>query len=94
MSCGLCRENTEGEYSGLEHEVVPDVVESLKVCVPPIFKPLISCKTLFARPWRRATPFPRTTQLSRRIGARSCIAFWTDIVMILLERSEQMLPGI
>ena len=26
-----CRENTEGEYSGLEHEVVPDVVESLKV---------------------------------------------------------------
>ncbi len=32
-----CRENTEGEYSGLEHEVVPDVVESLKVrmcCTP------------------------------------------------------------
>ena len=27
------RENTEGEYSGLEHEVVPDVVESLKVRV-------------------------------------------------------------
>lgn len=26
-----CRENTEGEYSGLEHEVVPGVVESLKV---------------------------------------------------------------
>lgn len=26
-----CRENTEGEYSGLEHEVVPDVIESLKV---------------------------------------------------------------
>lgn len=25
------RENTEGEYSGLEHEVVEDVVESLKV---------------------------------------------------------------
>ena len=25
------RENTEGEYSGLEHEVVPDVVESLKI---------------------------------------------------------------
>lgn len=27
----LYRENTEGEYSGLEHEVVPDVVESLKI---------------------------------------------------------------
>jgi hypothetical protein len=26
------RENTEGEYSGLEHEVVKGVVESLKVC--------------------------------------------------------------
>lgn len=25
------RENTEGEYSGLEHEIVPGVVESLKV---------------------------------------------------------------
>ena len=30
MLC-TCRENTEGEYSGLEHEVVPGVVESLKV---------------------------------------------------------------
>jgi isocitrate dehydrogenase (NAD+) len=31
------RENTEGEYSGLEHEVIPGVVESLKVqsaCAP------------------------------------------------------------
>ena len=27
----VVRENTEGEYSGLEHEVVPAVVESLKV---------------------------------------------------------------
>jgi isocitrate dehydrogenase (NAD+) len=27
----LIRENTEGEYSGLEHETVPGVVESLKV---------------------------------------------------------------
>ncbi len=29
--CPGCRENTEGEYSGLEHEVIPGVVESLKV---------------------------------------------------------------
>uniref|UniRef100_A0A2P2KBV1 Uncharacterized protein MANES_02G112500 n=1 Tax=Rhizophora mucronata TaxID=61149 RepID=A0A2P2KBV1_RHIMU len=27
----VIRENTEGEYSGLEHDVVPGVVESLKV---------------------------------------------------------------
>lgn len=25
------RENTEGEYSGLEHQVVPGVVENLKI---------------------------------------------------------------
>lgn len=31
LATNSCRENTEGEYSGLEHEVVPDVVESLKV---------------------------------------------------------------
>ncbi|KAG8662862.1 isocitrate dehydrogenase [NAD] regulatory subunit 1, mitochondrial isoform X2 [Manihot esculenta] len=28
----VIRENTEGEYAGLEHEVVPGVVESLKFC--------------------------------------------------------------
>eukprot|EP01018_Ginkgo_biloba_P001257 Gb_09174 [translate_table: standard] len=33
VSIVVIRENTEGEYSGLEHEVVPGVVESLKVCV-------------------------------------------------------------
>src|SRR5437868_7165503 len=27
----IIRENTEGEYSGIEHEVVPGVVESLKI---------------------------------------------------------------
>ena len=27
----LMRENTEGEYSGLEHETVPGIVESIKV---------------------------------------------------------------
>ncbi|PIO77010.1 dehydrogenase, isocitrate/isopropylmalate family [Teladorsagia circumcincta] len=28
----IIRENTEGEYSGLEHETTPGIVESLKVC--------------------------------------------------------------
>src|SRR5207237_5514024 len=27
----IVRENTEGEYSGIEHEVVPGVMESLKI---------------------------------------------------------------
>ena len=29
----IIRENTEGEYSGMEHEVAPGVTESLKVRV-------------------------------------------------------------
>ncbi len=37
------RENTEGEYSGLEHEVVPGVVESLKARRRP-------CPAALARP--------------------------------------------
>ena len=31
VDLAVVRENTEGEYSGLEHEVAPGVVESLKV---------------------------------------------------------------
>ncbi|KAJ6365920.1 hypothetical protein OIU77_002476 [Salix suchowensis] len=34
-------ENTEGEYAGLEHEVVPGVVESLKV-TPNLYGNLIA----------------------------------------------------
>lgn len=31
----LIRENTEGEYSGIEHEVVPGVVQSIKLITKP-----------------------------------------------------------
>src|SRR5579871_1833878 len=31
VDMAIVRENTEGEYSGIEHEVVPGVVESLKI---------------------------------------------------------------
>src|SRR6476659_7607821 len=31
VNLAICRENTEGEYSGIEHEVVPGVMESLKI---------------------------------------------------------------
>jgi isocitrate dehydrogenase (NAD+) len=31
VDLAICRENTEGQYSGIEHEVVPGVVESLKI---------------------------------------------------------------
>jgi isocitrate/isopropylmalate dehydrogenase len=32
----MIRENTEGEYSGIEHEVVPGVTEALKVRTLPL----------------------------------------------------------
>src|SRR5436305_7052031 len=31
VDLAICRESTEGQYSGIEHEVVPGVVEALKV---------------------------------------------------------------
>src|SRR5579872_934422 len=31
VDLAICRENTEGQYSGIEHEVVPGVVEALKI---------------------------------------------------------------
>ena len=31
LTFALVRENTEGEYSGLEHQSYPGVVESLKI---------------------------------------------------------------
>jgi hypothetical protein len=37
------RENTEGEYSGLEHEVVKGVVESLKVRGGGVFAVVCMC---------------------------------------------------
>lgn len=39
----LIRENTEGEYSGLEHEAVPGIVESIKVSSNSYF-PVFSVK--------------------------------------------------
>ena len=50
--CPGCRENTEGEYSGLEHEVIPGVVESLKVSLS--LKLLRACTFRHAQLW----PFP------------------------------------
>lgn len=44
-----CRENTEGEYSGLEHEVVENVVESIKAGPPVLLSSLKPSHTLQAR---------------------------------------------
>jgi len=57
----VIRENTEGEYSGLEHEVVPGVVESLKVkLLSPLFEftihILILILTLSLSKWFRLCP--------------------------------------
>lgn len=48
----VIRENTEGEYSGLEHEVVPGVVESLKVKFP-IFFSILNTMLAFVTLFRR-----------------------------------------
>jgi hypothetical protein len=55
--CVVCRprENLEGEYSGLEHEVVDGVVESLKV----------SAFFLDYRGGAPPTGWPHTTQPSK-----------------------------
>ena len=56
----VVRENTEGEYSGLEHEVVSGVVESLKVITRPA-SPRIADSLSITLPPRTAAKFPRST---------------------------------
>ncbi|KAK8449009.1 hypothetical protein SEVIR_7G146600v4 [Setaria viridis] len=57
----VIRENTEGEYSGLEHEVVPGVVESLKVrsIAPAITSVLVT----WLGPWGIATAYRALIEL-------------------------------
>jgi isocitrate dehydrogenase (NAD+) len=43
----VIRENTEGEYAGLEHEVVPGVVESLKVINLYCLFDLVNCFVVY-----------------------------------------------
>ncbi len=45
----IVRENTEGMYSGLEHEVVPGVVESLKIISRPACERIVDFAFKFAR---------------------------------------------
>ena len=47
----LRRENTEGEYSGLEHEVVDGVVESLKVRVSILGRVMFACVRVCVCVW-------------------------------------------
>lgn len=49
------RENTEGEYSGLEHEVVPGVVENLKIITREASENVIRYAFEFARRNNRKT---------------------------------------
>ncbi len=45
----IVRENTEGMYSGLEHEVVPGVVESLKIISRPACERIVDYAFQYAR---------------------------------------------
>lgn len=53
----LIRENTEGEYSGIEHEVVPGVVQSIKL----ITKPASERVARYAFEYARAVKRPKVT---------------------------------
>ena len=59
----IVRENTEGEYVGLEHEVVPGVVESLKVITEKGSTRIAKFAFEYARKHgrRRSTRFTRPT---------------------------------
>lgn len=49
----VIRENTEGEFSGLEHESVPGVVESLKVMTRPKTERIARFAFDFAKKYNR-----------------------------------------
>jgi isocitrate dehydrogenase (NAD+) len=51
----IVRENTEGEYSGIEHEVVPGVVESLKIITEKASTRIARFAFEYARRERRKT---------------------------------------
>ncbi len=59
----LVRENTEDLYSGLEHEVVPGVVESLKIITEKASTRIARFAFSYARKWaaRKFTPFIKQT---------------------------------
>src|SRR5262252_2583067 len=59
----IVRENTEDLYSGLEHEVVPGVVESLKSSPKklPLASPASHSSTPSAKAARRFTPYTKPT---------------------------------
>ena len=57
----VIRENTEGEYSGMEHEVAPGIAESLKVSC------WVGCGVVVAR---RALLHPHTQNIAR--NERDC----------------------
>ncbi|KAJ6927798.1 isocitrate dehydrogenase [Populus alba x Populus x berolinensis] len=72
----VIRENTEGEYSGLEHEVVPGVVESLKVitkfCSERIAKYAFECAYLNNRKQVTAVHKANIMKLADGLFLESC----------------------
>ncbi|KAI4314635.1 hypothetical protein L6164_027523 [Bauhinia variegata] len=72
----VIRENTEGEYSGLEHEVVPGVVESLKIitkfCSERIAKYAFECAYLNNRKKVTAVHKANIMKLADGLFLESC----------------------
>ena len=54
MDSVLIRENTEGEYSGIEHEVIPGVVQSIKLITEGASRRCIKYAFEYARSVKRS----------------------------------------
>ena len=71
----LIRENTEGEYSGIEHEVISGVVQSIKLITEEASR---RC-ALYAFEYARSIGRPRVTCVHK---ANIMYAFWTAFLII------------
>lgn len=64
----IIRENTEGEYSGLEHQSYPGVVESLKVSTRAKAERIIRFAFDFALKNNRKVRFPHMVLSSKKLN--------------------------
>jgi len=71
----LIRENTEGEYSGIEHEIVPGVVQSVKLITEAASRRIIA----FAFAHARAIGRPSVTVVHNALITRASDGLFLDI---------------
>ena len=67
----IIRENTEGEYSGLEHQSIPGVVESLKISTRAKAERIVRFAFDFALKNNRKVDFPQYRSVYRALTSRN-----------------------